>query len=225
MTQPRAPQSVQKQPAPKKPTSGVLNLIVDYGPVAVFFAIYKHYSPAGQSSAVGEVFAVMRGTVAFMIAAVVALAVSRWKLGKISPMLWLSTGLIVVFGGLTVFFQDKNWIQIKPTVIYLLFGTALLLGVARGQSVLKYLLEAAFEGLSETGWMKLSRNWGVYFFFLAGLNEVLRHQLTFGDWIAAKLWLFMPLTFLFTFAHIPMLLRHGLAQSAETDVLSDPPHE
>ncbi len=212
-------------PAPKKSGSGLLNLLVDYGPVAVFFAIYRHYSPAAHDNAVGEVFAVMRGTVAFMMAAVIALAVSRWKLGKISPMLWLSTGLIVVFGGLTVFFQDKSWIQIKPTVIYLLFGAALLIGAARGKPLLKYLLQAAFEGLNDTGWMKLSRNWGLFFFFLAALNEVLRQQLTFGDWIAAKLWLFMPLTFLFTFAHIPMLLRHGMAESAESDVIADPPHE
>lgn len=210
---------------PQKSGSGLLNLVVDYGPVAVFFAIYKHFSPPGHDNTVGEVFAVMRGTVAFMLAAVVALAVSRWKLGKISPMLWLSTGLIVVFGGLTVFFQDQRWIQIKPTAIYLLFGASLLIGVARGKPLLKYLLEAAFEGLSETGWMKLSRNWGVFFFFLAALNEGLRYQLSFGDWIAAKLWLFMPLTFLFTFAHIPMLLRHGMAESAEAEVLTDPPHE
>lgn len=212
-------------PAPKKSSSGLLNLLVDYGPVAVFFAVYRHYSPAGHDNAVSEVFAVMRGTVVFMVAAVIALAVSRWKLGKISPMLWLSTGLIVVFGGLTVFFQDKSWIQIKPTVIYLLFGTALLFGAARGKPLLKYLLQAAFEGLNDTGWMKLSRNWGLFFFFLAALNEVLRQQLTFGDWIAAKLWLFMPLTFLFTFAHIPMLLRHGMAESAEREVITDPPHE
>lgn len=209
----------------KKSGSGLLNLLVDYGPIAVFFGIYRYYAPADHNDSVNEVLAVIRGTVAFMIAAVIALAVSRFKLGKISPMLWLSTGLIVVFGGLTVFFQDERWIQIKPTVIYLGFGAALLLGAARGKPLLKYLLAAAFEGLSDAGWMKLSRNWGFFFFFLAALNEVLRRQLEFGDWIAAKLWLFMPLTFLFTFAHIPMLLRHGMAESAEAEVISDPPHE
>ncbi|WP_374531741.1 inner membrane-spanning protein YciB [Novosphingobium sp.] len=209
----------------KKPGSGLLNLLVDYGPIAVFFAIYRYYAPSDHNDAVAEVLAVIRGTVAFMVTAVAALAVSRWKLGKISPMLWLSTGLIVVFGGLTVFFQDERWIQIKPTVIYLGFGAALLLGAARGKPLLKYLLAAAFEGLNDAGWMKLSRNWGFFFFFLAALNEVLRRQLEFGDWIAAKLWLFMPLTFLFTFAHIPMLLKHGMSESAEAEVITDPPHE
>jgi intracellular septation protein len=106
-----------------------------------------------------------------------------------------------------------------------LFGAVLLAGVLRGKALLKILLEAAFEGLSDEGWLKLSRNWGVFFFLLAGLNEALRAQLSFGDWIAAKLWVFLPLTFLFTFLQIPMLLRHGLAQEAEPEVLSDPPHE
>lgn len=211
--------------AQKKSGSGWLNLLVDYGPILVFFLVYRHYSPRDHNNPVGEVFAVIRGTASFMGAAVLALIVSRWKLGRISPMLWLSTALIVGFGALTIALGDPVWIQRKPTAIYLMFGAALLIGVRRGKALLKILLEAAFEGLSDAGWLKLSRNWGWFFFFLAALNEALRHYLTFGDWIAAKLWLFMPLSFLFTFAQLPMLLRHGLAREAEGEVLSDPPHE
>lgn len=211
----------------EKPKAGAgwLNLVIDYAPIAVFFLVYKHYSPAERGDAVGEVLAVIRGTISFMVAAVIALAVSKWKLGRVSPMLLLSTALIVGFGALTVVFHDPVWIQIKPTAIYLLFCVALLGGVWRGKPLLKYLLQAAFEGLDEAGWMKLSRNWGWFFLFLAVLNEVLRHKLDFGQWIAAKLWLFLPLTFLFTFTQIPMLLRHGLADDAKDDVLTDPPHE
>lgn len=215
---------MSENPAPKKAGSGALNLVVDYGPIAVFFLIYRHYAPKDHAS-LGEVTAVIRATATFMAAAVIALIVSKWKLGRISPMLWLSTALIVVFGGLTILFQDKTWIQVKPTVIYLLFGISLLGGWLRGVPLLRTLLQAAFEGLDDAGWMILSRNWGWFFLFLAALNETLRHMLQFGDWIAAKLWLFLPMTFLFTFAHIPMLLRHGLAQDAEKDVLTDPPHE
>lgn len=211
-------------PAPKKAKSGLLNLLVDYAPIAVFFGVYRYNAPASHEG-IGEVAAVISGTGAFMVAAVIALLVSKWKLGRVSPMLWLSTVLIVGFGGLTILLRDPIWIQVKPTAIYVLFGLVLLAGVMRGKALLKILLEAAFEGLSDEGWLKLSRNWGVFFFALAGLNEVLRAQLSFGDWIAAKLWVFLPLTFLFTFLQIPMLLRHGLAQEAEPEVLSDPPHE
>jgi intracellular septation protein len=72
------------------------------------------------------------------------------------------------------------------------------------------LLESAFDGLDETGWRKLSRNWAWFFLFLAALNEVLRHALTFDGWLAAKVWGVSALSFLFTFVQIPMLLRHGL---------------
>ncbi|MDE2436898.1 MAG: septation protein IspZ, partial [Sphingomonadales bacterium] len=147
---------MSENPAPKKAGSGALNLVVDYGPIAVFFLIYRHYAPKDHAS-LGEVTAVIRATATFMAAAVIALIVSKWKLGRISPMLWLSTALIVVFGGLTILFQDKTWIQVKPTVIYLLFGISLLGGWLRGVPLLRTLLQAAFEGLDDAGWMILSR--------------------------------------------------------------------
>lgn len=213
--------------APTKPKAkaGWLNLVVDYGPIIVFFAVYKYYSPADRENSVAEVLAVISGTVTFMVAAVIALLVSKFKLGHISPMLWLSTLLIVGFGGLTVLLQDPIWIQVKPTAIYLLFGVLLLIGVWRGKALLKILLEAAFEGLTDEGWMKLSRNWGIFFLFLAAVNEGLRYWLSFGDWIAAKLWVFLPATFLFTFSQIPMLMRHGMALEEKAEVLENPPHE
>ena len=216
------------QTKPKQKT-GWLNIVVDYGPVLVFFLTYRHFSPSDHNDAIGEMLAVVKSTGAFMVAAVTALIVSRWRLGRISPMLWLSTLLIVGFGGLTILLRDPIWIQIKPTAIYLLFGITLIVGTLRGHAFLKYLLEAAFEGLSERGWLMLSRNWGFFFLFLAVLNEVLRQYYNvangnFGTWIALKLWLFMPLSFLFTFTQLPMLLRHGLLQEAEGEVLSDPPH-
>ena len=216
--------------APKKAKQGWLNIAVDYGPVLVFFLSYRHFSPSNHNDAIGEMLAVIKSTAAFMLAAITALAVSRWRLGRISPMLWLSTLLIVGFGGLTILLRDPVWIQVKPTAIYLLFGITLLVGAARGRPFLKYLLEAAFEGLSDAGWLKLSRNWGFFFLALAVLNEVLRQFYNvangnFGTWISLKLWLFMPLSFLFTFTQLPMLLRHGLMQEAEGDVLAEPPHE
>lgn len=209
----------------RKPSSW-LNLAVDYGPVLVFFLCYRHFAPANHDNALQEVGAVVRSTGAFMAAAVVALAVSWWKLGRISAMLGLSTGLIVVFGGMTILLQDSFWIQVKPTVIYLLFAVALLAGVWRGKALLKIMLAAAFEGLDDAGWMILSRNWGWFFLFFAALNEVLRHFYNapngnFGTWIALKLWLFMPLSLLFTFAHIPMLLRHGLGDEPPADIGGD----
>ncbi|QWC57731.1 intracellular septation protein A [Erythrobacter sp. 3-20A1M] len=206
----------------KKPGSGWLSVVTDYGPLLVFFLTYRWFAPADHSSVL-EIAAVVKGTLAFMAASVVALGISKWRLGRISPMLWFSTALIVGFGALTVFFGDPVFVQLKPTIIYAIFGVALLIGWWRGRALLKILLEAAFEGLSNEGWLKLSRNWGVFFLFLAALNEALRWNLDFGSWLAAKLWVFLPLSFLFTFAQIPMLLRHGLSSEATDEAVSEEP--
>lgn len=211
--------------AKPKPKSSWLNLVVDYGPLLVFFLAYRHFTPPEDTSGVGSVIAVTKGTIAFMVATVIALVVSKWRLGRISPMLWLSTVLILAFGTLTVLLGDPFWIQVKPTAIYLLFATFLFAGLLRGKALLKILLESAFDGLSDDGWLKLSRNWALFFLFLAGLNEVLRHVLTFDGWLQAKLWGVTALSFLFTFSQIPMLLKHGLGAEAEVEVEQNPPHD
>ena len=192
-----------------KPKSGWINIAVDYGPLLVFLAVY-HFNAPAETDPQAEVQAIIYGTGAFIAAAIAALLVSKFKLGKVSPMLWFSTALIVGFGSLTIFFGDPVFVQLKPTIIYAVFGVALLVGYALKRPLLRILLEAAFEGLSDEGWLKLSRNWGVFFLALAALNEVLRAQLSFEGWLWAKLWVFLPLTFLFTFANLPMLMKHGL---------------
>ena len=198
----------------KKGGPGWLSLVIDYGPLAIFLIVYRSMAPE-EASADGELLAIIYGTGAFMVAAVIALFASRMLLGKISPMLWFSTALIVGFGALTIVFGDPVFVQLKPTIIYTVMGLALIIGWMRGTALLKILLEAAFEGLSQEGWLKLSRNWAVFFLFLAGLNEVLRALYNeangqFETWLWAKFAVFMPLSFLFTFANIPMLLKHGL---------------
>ncbi|KPF51975.1 septation protein A [Novosphingobium sp. AAP1] len=216
----------QAQPK-SQPKSSWVNLAVDYGPLLVFFLAYRHFSPDKSSDAgVGAVVAITKSTVVFMIATVAALIASKWRLGNVSPMLWLSTTLILGFGTLTVFLGDPFWIQIKPTVIYLLFAAGLFIGLARGKAVLRMLLQSAFDGLDETGWRKLSRNWAWFFLFLAVLNEVLRHTLTFDGWLTAKLWGVSALSFLFTFAQIPMLLRHGLgSEQGVEEAETNTPHD
>lgn len=214
----------------KKPKSSWVNLLVDYGPLLVFFLAYRYFKREGGDAGLAEVVAVTKGTAAFMVATVIALIVSKLRLGKISPMLWLSTVLILGFGTLTVLLGDPFWIQVKPTAIYLLFAGVLFAGLAKGKAMLRYLLEAAFDGLDEKGWLKLSRNWAFFFLFLAGLNEVLRHFFNtangnFEIWLQAKLWGVTTLSFLFTFAQIPMLMKHGLDVEEQAKVEQNPPHD
>jgi len=204
------------EPAAKTKSSW-LNLLVDYGPLLVFFIAYR-WSKPDEGGGIGEVVAVTKSTVIFMIATVIALVVSKWRLGKVSPMLWLSSVLIVGFGSLTVWLNDPFYIQVKPTVIYLFFAAVLFGGLLRGKAMLKYLLQSAFDGLSDEGWRKLSRNWAIWFVVLAVANEVLRQVLSFDGWLQAKLWGVSIASFAFTFAQIPMLLRHGLGETEKAEV-------
>ncbi|CDO37229.1 inner membrane-spanning protein YciB [Novosphingobium sp. KN65.2] len=216
--------------AEEKPRNSWLNLVVDYGPLLIFFLAYRHYSPADSEDSIATVAAVIKGTLAFMAATVVALVVSKWRLGHISPMLWLTTVLIIGFGALTVFFHDPLWIMIKPTAVYLMFSGVLFFGLWRGKPMLKYLLQSAFEGLDETGWMKLSRNWAWFFLFLAVLNTTLVYAkhigiITFDTWLQAKLWGFTVISFLFTFSQLPMVLKHGMGENAKEELIENPPHD
>ena len=134
----------------KKGGPGWLSLVIDYGPLAIFLIVYRSMAPE-EASADGELLAIIYGTGAFMVAAVIALFASRMLLGKISPMLWFSTALIVGFGALTIVFGDPVFVQLKPTIIYTVMGLALIIGWMRGAPLLKILLEAAFDGLRKAG--------------------------------------------------------------------------
>ncbi|HRE22496.1 MAG TPA: septation protein IspZ [Rhabdaerophilum sp.] len=87
-------------------------------------------------------------------------------------------------------------------------ATAGYLALALGKPLLPYVLEAVFH-LDDEGWRKLTFRWGVFFFFLAGLNEVIWRTQSTDFWVAFKVWGVMPLTILFTLLQTPMMLRHG----------------
>ena len=149
-------------------------------------------------------------TAAFMLAIAIAVLISKVKLGKVSPMLWLSAILVIFFGALTLYFRNPSFIQIKPTIIYAFFAVMLLGGWMRGKPLLRYLLQSAYDGLTETGWLKLSRNWGVFFAALAIANEAMRTTLSFDTWLTVKVWGVTIVSMVFAMANLPMLMKHGL---------------
>ncbi|MEO5865535.1 MAG: septation protein IspZ, partial [Sphingomonas sp.] len=105
-----------------------------------------------------------------------------------------------------------------PTFVYALFAGVLALGLATGRPLLQQLLEAAYPGLTEQGWRKLTINWTIFFAFMAVLNEVVWRNSTWDFWVGFKLWGAIPLTILFALANIPMLMKHGLTVDAPFEV-------
>jgi intracellular septation protein len=199
--------------APAKKPSGTLSFALDFGPLLLFFVASKLGSSKDDPTQGAIV-----GTATFMIAIIVAVIISKVKIGKISPMLKLTAALGVFFGALTIWFHDERFIQIKPTIIYAFFALLLLAGWARGKAMLKYVLEHAYDGLNETGWLKLSLSWGLFFTALAVANEAMRAFVSFDTWLSLKVWGVTALTFLFAMANIPMLMRHGLKLGDDTEV-------
>lgn len=189
-----------------------LNFALDFGPLLIFFLVYKFGAPEGN-----PITAALYGTAAFMVAIVIAMIVSKWKLGKISPMMWMSAVLILGFGALTLYFNDPRFIQHKPTIIYAAFALILFGGLLRGKAMLKYLLEAAFEGLSDEGWLKLSRNWALFFTAMAIANELMVALVSFDIWLTIKVWGVTAASFIFAMANIPMLMKHGFAIEDDTE--------
>jgi len=194
----------------KKP-SGLLNFALDFGPLLIFFL----GSRFGSSKA-DPVQGPLVGTAAFMVAIVIAMIVAKWKIGRVSPMMKMSAVFVIGFGALSLYFRDFGFIQHKATAVYLLFAAIILIGWLRAKPALKYLLEQAYDGLTDHGWLKLSLNWGLFFLALAAVNEAMIPVLTSDQYIAVKTFGLPALTFLFALANIPMLMRNGLNLGEET---------
>jgi intracellular septation protein A len=192
-------------------------MLLDYGPLIVFFVAYKLAGSGLQGSLVA--------TFAFMVAVLISIVVGLTVVKRVSPMVWISTILILGFGAITLYLRDPKFIQMKPTFIYIGFAALLGGGLLRGKALLKWLFGPVFPGLTEEGWRKLSRNWALFFLALAIANEVMRATLSFDTWLTVKVWGVTVVSILFAIANMPMLLRHGLDPEKKADAIAETPIE
>ena len=180
-------------------------LLIDLGPLLVFFLV-NFFAPVPQT------IKIFYATGAFMAAMLGAMLFSYVRYRHISPMLWFSGGMVVILGAVTIWLHNDTFIKMKPTVYYVLIASLLAFGLATGRNLLKMVLGAAYPGLSEEGWKLLTRNWAVFFLVMAIANELVWRNSSTTFWAGFKLWGFIPATFLFAAANVPMLLKHGLAR-------------
>ena len=189
-----------------------LKFALELGPLLVFFfANYRGTWLASHFPALaglgGPIFI---ATALFMAATVVALAAS-WALTRTLPIMPLVSGLfVVVFGGLTLWLQNDVFIKMKPTIVNSIFAAILLGGLFLfNRPLLGYVFDQAFR-LDDAGWRKLTARWGVFFVFLAVLNEAVWRNFPESFWVNFKVWGTMPITMAFMLFQIPLLKRHAI---------------
>jgi len=200
----------------------LLKLALEMGPLMVFF--FANFRPGpfkpllapflGEALLTGPKAGIFTATALFMVAMGVSLVVT-WRLLRTLPIMPVVTGLVVlVFGTLTLVLADDLFIKLKPTIVNCLFGAALLGGLAFGKLLLPYVLDSVLR-LDEAGWRKLTVRWGLFFFFLALLNEVVWRTQSDDVWVAFKVWGTMPITIVFALAQTPLIMRHSLPEEGD----------
>jgi intracellular septation protein len=182
----------------------ILKLVLELGPLVIFYI----------ANAKADIFA---ATEWFMGAMVVSLLLSWLLLRKVAVMPLVTAIVVVVFGSLTLILHDDTFIKMKPTVVNALFAVTLLGGLAFGQSLLRYVFGDVYK-LKPEGWTVLTLRWGLFFLFLAVLNEVVWRgaEALMADktaatnlWVAFKVWGTTPITVIFTLFQLPILTKYA----------------
>jgi intracellular septation protein len=177
-------------------------LAIELGPLLIFF---------GANATAGIYVA----TATFMVATLIALVVARWRYHKFPVMLLVSGTVVLVFGGLTLYLRDETFIKLKPTIVYLIFAALLGAGLLLRKPVLELLLGPVFS-LTEQGWRKLTLRWAAFFIVMAAVNEIVWRNLSTDMWVSFKAFGFLPLTFLFALAQMPLMQRYTEASDGES---------
>jgi intracellular septation protein len=179
----------------------LLKLALDLGPLIIFFVVNSRF----------DIFV---ATGAIMVAITISIAIGFAIERKLSPMPLVTLILVLVFGGLTLWFGNENFIKIKLTVLYVFFATVLWGGLFSGRIFLKSLLSQSMN-LPDAAWRVLTHRWVLFFLSLALLNELVRRSYSDDVWVTFKVWGVTSLTFLFVITQTPFISRHIVEDEAD----------
>ena len=176
----------------------IIKFITDFGPLLIFLVIYINTNN------------LKLAITPFIIATLIALIVVYYLERKI-PMVPLFSGILITFfGGLTLYFDNKIFFYMKPTIINILFAGILFFGkFFTKKPLLKIFFQNAFN-LENEGWDKLSSRWIFFFLLVATLNEIVWRTQSEAFWVNFKVWGLLPITFLFTATQIPLINKYKL---------------
>ena len=183
--------------------STALKLLIEIGPLLVFFGVNAYYG-------------IFAGTGAFMVATVLSVSFAWLRYRKVPVMPLVSAVIVLIFGGLTLYLQDEIFIKLKPTIVYGMFALLLLAGLAASKPVLALLFGPVFN-LTEEGWRKLTLRWAVFFVLMAILNEYVWRNFSTDTWVSFKAFGFLPITLIFAMAQVPLMQRYGVPEENGSD--------
>jgi len=177
----------------------ISKLLIDIGPLAVFFIFYKINGD------------LIEAILPLMVATVIAILASYILEKKIPIMPTFGAGVLLIFGGLTLLFDNKIFIFMKPTIINFIFAAILYGGIILKKPLLKYLLGSALK-LEEEGWNTLTHRWIAFFVALAILNEIVWRTMSEDLWVNFKVFGILPITILFTMTQIPLIKKYQIEE-------------
>jgi intracellular septation protein len=209
---------------PSKTHNPLIKLALEMGPLLLFFLansqphlfkpLMAPFLPA--SLLAGEKAGIFTATFVLMVGVLVTLVISQRLTGRWPIMPVVTAIAVVFFGALTLAFQNDIFIKMKPTIVNLIFGGALLGGLAFDKLLLPLALDSVMH-LTARGWRILTWRWGLFFFALAGLNEFVWRTQTTDVWAKFKVFGIMPLTMIFALAQVPLILRYEIKPELGSD--------
>ena len=177
----------------------LVKFITDFGPLLVFFVIYFR-NEQDLKIAIPP----------FIVATLIALLVMYILEKKLSMVPLISGILITLFGGLTLYFDNKIFFYMKPTIINIMFAGILFFGrYFTEKPLLKVFFKTAFK-LEDEGWKKLNTRWIFFFIFVALLNEIVWRTQTEAFWVNFKVWGLLPISFIFAASQITLINKYKL---------------
>ncbi len=147
------------------------------------------------------------GTIVFAIAIIIALVYSKLKTGQISFMLWVTAIIVLGSAAITIGLKSPTVFKMKPTAINLLFGFTVLGSLAMGKNIFRKMFDGVYH-LPDNIWRIFAFRWGLFFLFLAGLNEFIWRTTSTDFWSNFKLFGMLPITFLFVLLNMPLLMKY-----------------
>ncbi len=168
-----------------KKINPIVKLLLELGPIVVFFIAYSKLKDHPFTYVGTEYSGFIMVTAIFVPLLALTTFILYRLTGKISVMQILTLVIVVVFGGLAIWFNDERFFKMKPTMIYLLFAGLLGFGLMRGQSYLQLVMDEAMP-LKHEGWMILTRRLCLFFAVLAVTNEVVWRTMSTDAWVNFK---------------------------------------